>query len=184
MTHGATGNGSVAAPHAPDHAGSQFDQLIVGLQPVVVVGALAQLLIRRRPFTPQNVAEALLQWSLPLNVGLIGLFGFMGHYFRSDETAGYIGWPKGNPFQKEVAFMNLASGVTGLLCTFWRGSFWWATAIANAVILLGAATVHVQEMRKTRNFNPGNAGTVFYWDILAPLAHLGLLSLLGRHGRS
>ncbi len=46
--------------------------------------------------------------------------------------------------------------------------------------MLGGAGVHPREMVKEKNFNPGNAGAVFYYDILAPLAHLGLLTAYRR----
>jgi hypothetical protein len=100
----------------------------------------------------------------------------LGHTARAKETAEGIGFPAGNPFQTEVAFANLAFGVLGLLCARLRGLFWFATAVGHALFMLGAAAVHTREMVKEKNFNPDNAGAVFYYDILAPLAHLGLLS--------
>jgi hypothetical protein len=35
--------------------------------------------------------------------------------------------------------------------------------------LWGAAGVHIYQMIATRNFAPGNAGIIFYRDILAPI---------------
>ncbi len=104
----------------------------------------------------------------------------MGHTARAKETAEEIGFPAGNPFQTEVGFANLAFGVLGLLCARFRGPFWFATAVGHAVFMLGAAAGHVREMVKEKNFEPGNVGAVFYYDILAPLAHLGLLSAYSR----
>ena len=69
----------------------------------------------------------------------------------------------------------------GLLCVrFSGGLFWSATAIAHAVFMLGDAALHAREMVKEKNFNPGNAGPVFFYDVSVPLAHLTLLRAYGR----
>ncbi len=151
-------------------------------QIIVAIGATIRVLAGRKshPLSSQRVAESLLLWSLPLNVGVNGLWAFLGHTIRAKETAEEIGWPSGNPFQTEVAITNLAFGILGLLCARFRGSFWSATAIGQGVFLWGASAVHAQQMIKERNFNPGNAGPVFFFDVLLPLVHLGLLSAYGR----
>jgi hypothetical protein len=74
-----------------------------------------------------------------------------------------------------VAVTNLAFGVLRLLCTRLRGPFWLATAIGQAIFLWGASAVHAREMLKERNFNRGNVGPIFSFDVLVPLVHLGLL---------
>jgi hypothetical protein len=117
---------------------------------------------------------SLLLWLLVIKIGLGGLWAFLGHYFKSDEVARYIGWPEGNPFQKEVAFANLALGTCGLLCLSFRGDFWLATIIFATVFLVGAFTVHVKSQRESGNKEPGNAGPVFFADILVPLVLWGL----------
>ncbi len=152
-------------------------------QLLVVFGAVLQMLAGAksgRPLSLRRVAECLLSWSLPVNVGLMGIYFFLGHTARAKETAEGIGFPAGNPFQSEVAFANLAFGVLGVLCARFRGLFWWATAASHAIFMLGAAAVHTREMVKEKNFKPGNAGAVYFYDILAPLAHLGLLSVHSR----
>lgn len=115
------------------------------------------------------IVTALLLWLLVFNVGLGGIWAFLGHYYKSDEIAGYIGWPAGNPFQKEVAFTNLALGSCGVLCFFFRDGFWLATIVFASVFLLGAFSVHVKEQRESGNSNPGNAGPVFFADIALPV---------------
>jgi hypothetical protein len=50
-----------------------------------------------------------------------------------------------------------------------------ATAIGQAIFLWGASAVHAREMMRERNFKPGNAGPIFFFDVLVPLVHLGLL---------
>lgn len=123
------------------------------------------------------VADAFLRWFLVIAVGLQGVWAFLGHYFRSDDIAAYIGWPSGNPFQKEVAFSNLAFGVLGLLCLWFRGDFWVATAVGISVFSLGAAVVHVHELRVNDNRNPGNSGTILFTDVLIPIVLLALLGI-------
>ena len=147
---------------------------IAYLNAAAAAAALAQILIAGSP-----VFETLLLWLLVFNSGLGSIWAFLGHYFKSDEIAGYIGWPAGNPFQKEIAFANLAMGVSGLMCFFFRGQFWLATMVFVSVFLLGAFSVHVQDQKETGNKQPGNAGPIFYQDILYP-ASLWVLYILMR----
>ena len=151
-------------------------------QVVVVVGAIIRMLAGRKshPLNSQRAAESLLIWSLPLNVGVNGLWAFLGHTVRAKETAEEIGWPAGNPFQTEVAVSNLAFGVLGLLCARLRGPFWLATVLGQGVFLWGASGVHAREMIKEKNFKPGNAGAVFFFDVLLPVVHLALLRAYSR----
>jgi hypothetical protein len=58
--------------------------------------------------TLHHALGILIVHSLSVIAGLGGLYAFLGHSFRSDEVAAGVGWPKGNPFQREVAVANLA----------------------------------------------------------------------------
>lgn len=138
-----------------------------------IVLAVAQIVI-------WNTApvEAFLLSFLVVTVGLQGIWAFLGHYFKAEEIATLIGWPTGNPFQTEIAFANLAFGTLGLLCIPFHGEFWIATAIGISVFLLGAASVHIREIRKQGNLNPANAGGILLTDILTPVVLIGLLALL------
>jgi hypothetical protein len=40
--------------------------------------------------------------------------------------------------------------------------------------MLGAALGHIRSMVRDRNFAPGNAGYIFWYDIIAPLLLIGL----------
>ncbi len=55
--------------------------------------------------------------------------------------------------------------------------------IATSVWLLGAAVIHVSEMVGAGNYNPGNAGVVFYMDIIGPLFLMVLLAYSRYAGR-
>ena len=75
-------------------------RLIVANEAVVVIGAILQMLIgkKNRPLGSKGIAKYLLGWSLPLNVGLMGIQFFLGHTARAEKTAEGLGWPSGNPF--------------------------------------------------------------------------------------
>ena len=50
-----------------------------------------------------------------------------------------------------------------------------------SLFLLGAAAGHAYQMVTTGNFAPGNAGVVFYTDIIVPLIGALLLGLQCRY---
>ena len=89
-------------------------------------------------------------------------------------TARFIGW-ENSPFQLEVGFASLGFAVLGFLA--FKGSFdlRLAAVVGPACFLWGAAGGHVYQMIKAHNFAPGNAGIIFYSDILIPF--VGLLFL-------
>jgi len=122
-----------------------------------------------------SIIETLLLNFLVINVGISGLYAFVGHAFSSKKVAEYIGWPSGNPFQFEVAITNLSIGVLGVLCIWFRDNFWIATVIVFSVFALGAAYGHIRDMIKNKNHSPGNAGPPLYADILKPVFLVGLL---------
>ena len=148
----------------------------------VVAGV--HIYLDKQPRTGKRVAEILLLWLLVINTGFGGMFAFMGHTFAADEVAASIGWPADNPFQTEVAVANLAIGTLGILSYWIRGNFWTAAVIATSIWLLGAATIHVVEMVNEGNYNPGNAGIVFYMDIAGPLFLIALLAYSRYAGRA
>jgi len=120
------------------------------------------------------VVETLLLNSLIINVGVGGLYGFIGHAFVADRVAKFIGWPKGNPFQFEVAVTYLAISALGFVSIWLKGDFWIATIIAYSIFLLGAAYGHTREMMERKNFSQGNAGPAFFIDIMNPLILIAL----------
>ncbi len=136
------------------------------------------LCLKKKERTASRIATVLLQYLLVVNVGLGGIFAFSGHMFAPDMVAKSIGWPAGSPFQMEVAFVNLAFGILGLLCIRSRGDFWLATGIGYTTFMFGAASVHLKEIALHKNIAAGNAGTVLWiGDILIPLLICSLLAL-------
>jgi hypothetical protein len=131
----------------------------------------------RNQWKKQQIAEILLLSVFLFPVGLGGVVGFIGDTFRASAIALSIGWPAGNPFQYEVAAANLAFGILGLLCWRHRGGFWTATAVGWSIFLLGAAGVHLHQIRIGQPFAPGDAGAVLYFDVFMPVIVLALLEI-------
>ena len=67
---------------------------------------------------------------------------------------------------------DLTVGVFGILCLWLRGSFWLATAVANAVWLLGDAVGHIRQMILNRNYAANNSGIFLITEITMPLVIL------------
>jgi hypothetical protein len=152
---------------------------------LTVVLCLISLVRHRKELSPRNVVDILLFYLLLINVGLSGLFAFFGHAFLADQVAASIGWAKGSPFQVEVAMANLAFGVLGVLCIFFKDGFWLATGIGYAVFLFGDAFVHLREMITTGNLSINNVGPILYLgDIAMPALILVLLLMKWRMKRS
>jgi hypothetical protein len=143
---------------------------------LTIVLILLSLFRHRKNLSAEKIVDILLFYLLLIHVGLSGLFAFFGHAFRADQVAASIGWAAGSPFQFEVAMANLAFGILGILCVFFKGGFRLATGIGYAVFLFGAAFVHIRETITTGNDAVNNAGPVLYiGDIAIPLLILILL---------
>ena len=124
-----------------------------------------------------RTAELLLMYSLFFLVGISGVIGWMGHFFRPEQIAAYIGW-QNNPFQREVAFANLSLGILGLMCIWKRGNFWLATVIALAVFYLGCFGGHLYEWQVNGNTHPGNIGAPLFIDILLPVYLMAMYAMI------
>ncbi len=131
------------------------------------------------PRTRAQLVESLFSYFLLFSVGIGFLYNFVMHVFFGEMAARFIGWAQ-SPFQTEVGFASLGFALVGLLA--FRGSFGLrlAAVIGPSAFLLGAAGGHIYQMITARNFAPGNAGVIFWTDILVPLAGLTLLFLQRR----
>jgi hypothetical protein len=132
-----------------------------------------------RPRSAAVVVEALFSYFLLFSIGLANLYNFVLHVFFGETAAAFIGWAD-SPFQQEVGFASLGMGVVGLLA--FRGSFDMrlASIVGPACFLWGAAGVHIYEMITAHNFAPGNAGVIFYSDVLVPIVGFIFLPLQRR----
>jgi hypothetical protein len=144
--------------------------------PIIFLFVLWLILgITQAVFYNSDIVESLLMNALIIIVGIGGLFSFIEHFFFPGRIAASTGWPSGNPFQSEVAMANLALGVLGILSYWIRYYFWIATVIAFSIFMLGAAYVHIREMRKAGNFSINNAVPMFIGNVGIPLILIGVL---------
>jgi len=141
---------------------------------IAVVGASAHL-----AFSPERrkngaaIAGTYLVYLLFFYVGLMGILTAYAHVFRPVETSASIGWST-SPYEYEVGMADLTVGVLGVLCAGFRGNFWLATAIANAVWLLGDAVGHVRQITLNNNHAANNSGIFLATEFIMPLVILVL----------
>ena len=113
------------------------------------------------------IAKTYLLHLLFIYVGLMGLLTAYAHIFRPIETSASIGWST-SPYEYEVGIADLTVGLLGVLCAWFRGNFWLATAIANAVWLLGDAIGHIRQVTLNNNHAANNSGIFLIVEIIAP----------------
>ncbi|HAX47923.1 MAG TPA: hypothetical protein PK605_06085 [Ignavibacteria bacterium] len=136
---------------------------------IAVIAAALRVALTKKELSGYEKAGIFLLYIIVMNIGLSGLYSFMGHAFIPDKIAAEIGWPAGSPFQFEVAIANLSFGVLGVLSIFIRGKFWAAVVIGNCVFLWGAAYGHFVQLAKG-DHSPYNSGIFLYaGDIFIPL---------------
>jgi len=151
----------------------------------LVLGLMASgiaLLRAPKPLTRPVVIEALLSYFVLFSVGVSFFYNFLAHTFFGAMSARFIGWAD-SPFQTELGFASLGFAVVGVLA--FRRSFdlRLAAVVGPSLFLLGAAGVHVHHMMTAGNFAPGNAGVIFYTDLLIPIIGFVLLGLQCRYER-
>jgi hypothetical protein len=147
----------------------------------LIIGLIASgiaLMRKPKPLTAAVVVEALFAYFLLFSIGFSFLYNFVMHTFFGEMAARFIGW-EDSPFQTEVGFASLGFAVVGFLA--FRRSFdlRLAAVVGPALFLLGAAGGHLYQMIAAGNFAPGNAGVIFYTDILIPI--IGFLLLWVQH---
>lgn len=132
------------------------------------------------PRPPSFIAGRLLRYINLIPVGLMGLWGAVGHLLFPAQSASHIGWAT-SPFQTEVGAANLGIGLAGLVGAFYANwGFRLAVAIVTAGFLGGAAATHIVDIIETGNMATGNAGPILYTDVLTPLSLFILLAITWR----
>jgi hypothetical protein len=151
----------------------------------VIIGLVFALLAIARANGPLNqsvVIEKLLSWHVFWAIGVGYFYNFVMHAFFGQMVADFIGWAD-SPFQFEVATASLGFSAVGFLAAFRSFDLRLAAIVGPSLFALGAAAGHLYQMVSTHNFAPGNAGIVFYMDIVTPLLGFLLLWLQHRSGR-
>src|SRR5271166_3443941 len=141
---------------------------------IAVVGASVHLAFSlKRRSSGAAIAGTYLLYLLFIYVGLMGVLTAYAHVFRPVETSASIGWST-SPYEYEVGMADLTVGVLGILCLWLRGNFWLATAIANAVWLLGDAVGHLRQIALTNNHAANNSGVFLIVEFTMPVLILVL----------
>jgi hypothetical protein len=151
--------------------------LVLGL--LVAAAAMAR---SRLPVHRAVAVEKLLSWFVFFNIGVSYLYNFIMHGFFGAMAARFIGWAD-SPFQFEVATASLGFAVVGFIAAFRSFDLRLAAIVGPGIFTLGAAAGHIHEMITAHNFAPGNAGVIFWTDILIPAIGFLLLWLQSRYGR-
>jgi hypothetical protein len=158
-----------AAPAPRRNVGALIGRYVTYLPLAGFLVALAIELARGVDDWKVTALEVGLTWL----VGVSGIVLASGHLLMPAQVAEVIGWPASR-FQWEVGLANLGYGVAGVMATGFGRGFWLATIVVFSIFMLGAAAGHVRSMIAERNFAPGNAGYVFWYDVLVPLFLIAL----------
>ncbi|MBS0233894.1 MAG: hypothetical protein JSR99_10455 [Proteobacteria bacterium] len=148
--------------------------LVIGL-----LFSLVAILRAPKPVTAAVVVEKLISWHVFWAIGVCFLYNFVMHSIFGKTAAAFIGWAD-SPFQFEVGTASLGFSIVGFLAAFRSFDLRLAAIVGPAFFALGAAVGHVYQMVTEHNFAPGNAGVIFYLDILIPLFGFLLLWLSHR----
>jgi hypothetical protein len=152
----------------------------------LVIGLLFSLVAIVRAKTSlksSDIVEKLISWHVFWAIGVGYFYNFVMHGFFGRMSAAFIGWVD-SPFQFEVATASLGFSVVGFLAAFRSFDLRLAAIVGPAMFMLGAAGGHLYQMVTEHNFAPGNAGIIFYMDIVIPLFGILLLWLQHRDKRA
>ena len=141
---------------------------------ISVLLAMMLLLLRRNQLDFRQGFEIVFSQFLLWNIGVSYLYNFVMHVFFGDMAAAFIGWAN-SPFQLEVGFASLGFGVIGLMAFRASLPFRAAAIIGPTCFLWGAAGGHIYQMFAHHDFSSGNAGIIFWTDLLLPMIALFLL---------
>lgn len=147
-----------------------------------LVFSAVSLARRPAPRTAPVVVEALFKWFLFFSIGASYLYNAVMHTVFAEMAASFIGWAN-SPFQYEVGFASLGFAAVGFLATWRSFDMRLAAILGPALFLWGAAGGHIYQMITAHNFAPGNAGIIFWSDILLPVIGFVFLWLQRRYQR-
>jgi hypothetical protein len=134
-----------------------------------------------RPLQGALIVEKLIAWFVFWTVGVACLYNGIFHVFFGKMAAAYIGWAD-SPFQLEVGVASFGFAFIGFLAAFRSFELRVAAIVGSGIFLIGAAVGHAYQIALTHNMAPGNAGVMFYSDIVLPVIGVVLLGLQWRVG--
>lgn len=135
---------------------------------------------QKQPAKLPVIVDKVLAWHIFWVIGIGYLYNFVFHTFFGAMAAAFIGWAD-SPFQLEVGTASLGFAVVGFLAAFRSFDLRLASILGPTFFMWGAAAGHVYQMVTQHNFAPGNAGVIFWMDILIPVFGLVLLWLQYHH---
>ena len=138
------------------------------------VFSLVVLSLKKKPLDKPQVIEALFSYFLLFSIGLSFLYNFIFHVFFAEMAASFIGW-KNSPFQYEVGYASLGFAIVGIIAFKQSLGFRAAAVIGPSFFLWGAAGGHIYQMLTAHNYAPGNAGVIFWTDVILPVIAFTLL---------
>jgi uncharacterized protein DUF6790 len=136
-----------------------------------------------KPVSNAVVIEKILSWFVFWTIGVAYFYNFVFHVFFGEMAARFIGWSD-SPFQLEVGMASLGCSVVGFLAAFRSFDLRLAAILSPGIFMLGAAAGHIHQMIAANNFAPGNAGVMFWSDILLPPIGFALLWLSHHAGQT
>lgn len=123
-----------------------------------------------------KIIELLLLYQIVFSLGMTSFLAFAGLTFMPEYIANYLAWPA-SPFEQELANVNLAFGVLGIIAIWLRGHFWTATILGFSIWIMADGVHHLFNNYITGNASPGNTEVPLYTDFIIPIILLILLPL-------
>lgn len=127
--------------------------------------------------------ELFLLYQIVFSLGLTSMMAFFGLTFLADYIAQLTDWAP-CPFEQQLANVNLAFGVLGILSIWYRGLFWMATVIGFSVWIISDGIQHFYHFIVRQNGSAGNIGVPLYTDFVVPIILLILLFLYVRSNQN
>jgi hypothetical protein len=132
-----------------------------------------------KPAASAVVIEKFMSWFVFWTIGALYFYNAIFHIFFGKMAALFIGW-EDSPFQFEVGTASLGFAAVGFLAALGSFDLRLAAIIGSGIFMLGAGGGHIYQMITAHNFAPGNAGIIFWSDILLPLIGFAVLWLQRR----
>ncbi len=126
--------------------------------------------------TQAKIVEIFLLYQIVFSLGVTSLMAFFAFTIMPKYIADYTGWPA-CPFEQQLANVNLAFGVLGILAIWQRGGFWTATILGFSIWILADGIHHIFNIIKDHNYTLGNVGVPLWTDIIIPIILLILLKI-------
>jgi hypothetical protein len=155
----------------------------IALAVLALIGAAIHTWRQPRPHRPARTLEIFLVWWLAMAIGVGGIASAAVHVLDGPATAEEIGFTRGDGgFQFENAMGDLALGVVGIMCIWFRGNFWIAALTFVTIQYYGDAYGHFYQWIANGNTEVGNIGPPLWLDIILPTVGWLLFAMFKRAG--